>query len=152
MNHLLLVVLAVGLSFAPVPTSTETDPEAAAIRAVALDFIDGFYTADGARVEHAVHSELVRRIVTTDPKTAKSTLEQMSAMTLIQRTRGVGKTFPKNRRQEDVTILDRFQDTAMVKIVATGWIDYLQMAKFDGEWKIINELWVRKPKPEEKTP
>jgi hypothetical protein len=27
----------------------------------------------------------------------------------------------------------------MVKIVAADWLDYLQMAKFDGKWKIIME-------------
>jgi len=147
---LLLLVLAVAFSFASVPAATEADSEAPAIRAAALDYIDGFYTGDAARMERAVHPELAKRIVTTDPKTGKSTLGQMSAMTLVQRTRsGMGKRIPENRRQEDVTILDRFQDTSVVKIVASDWIDYLQMAKFDGEWKIINVLWAFKPKPDE---
>jgi Putative lumazine-binding len=104
-------------------------------------------------MERAVHPELAKRIVTTDPKTGKSTLGQMSAMTLVQRTRnGSGLKIPANRRQEEVTILDRFEDTANVKIVATDWIDYLQMAKFDGDWKIINVLWALKPKPAESAP
>lgn len=121
------------------------DPEEAAIRATALDYIDGFYTGDGARMERALHPELAKRIVTTDPKTGKSALEQMSAMTLVQRTRsGIGK-IPENRRQHDVTILDRFEETAVVKLVATEWVDYLQMAKYDGQWKIVNVLWVWKP-------
>jgi hypothetical protein len=72
---------------------------------------------------------------------------------LAQRTRnGIGLKIPANRRQEEVTILDRFEDTANVKIVAADWIDYLQMAKFDGDWKIINVLWALKPKPAESAP
>jgi hypothetical protein len=35
----------------------------------------------------------------------------------------------------------------VVKIVASDWVDYLQVAKFNGEWKIINVLWELKPKP-----
>jgi hypothetical protein len=148
-KHLLLLVLAVGFSFARVAAAGEADPEAAAIRATALDYIDGFYTGDGARMERAVHSELAKRIVTTDPKTGKSTLGQMSAMTLVQRTRsGSGKRFSENQRQHDVTILDRFENAAVVKIVAAEWIGYLELAKVDGEWKIINVLWELKPKPE----
>ena len=121
------------------------DPDEAAIRGTALDYIDGFYTGDGARMERALHPELAKRIVTTDAKTDKSKLEQMSAMTLVQLTRtGIGK-LPEERRQHDVTILDRFEETAVVKLVATEWVDYLQMAKYDGQWKIVNVLWVWKP-------
>lgn len=32
-----------------------------------------------------------------------------------------------------------------VKIIAITWIDYLHVAKVDGEWKIINVLWAMKP-------
>lgn len=121
------------------------DPDEAAIRGTALDYIDGFYTGDGARMERALHPELAKRIVTTDAKTGKSKLEQMSAMTLVQLTRtGIGK-LPEERRQHDVTILDRFEETAVVKLVATEWVDYLHMAKYDGQWKIVNVLWVWKP-------
>lgn len=26
-----------------------------------------------------------------------------------------------------------------------GWVDYLQLAKVDGRWVIVNVLWERKP-------
>jgi hypothetical protein len=31
-----------------------------------------------------------------------------------------------------------------VKIVANDWIDYLQVAKVDGRWMIVNVLWEMK--------
>jgi hypothetical protein len=37
--------------------------------------------------------------------------------------------------------------TVVVKIVVFSWIDYLEMADFNGEWKIIDVLWELKPKP-----
>ena len=145
MQTFLLLVLVAGSTNADRETDMEK-AENAAITATALDYIDGFYTGDGARMESALHPELAKRIVTTDANTGKSTLGQMSAMTLVQRTRsGVGKRFAENQRQHDVTILDRFEETAIVKIVATEWVDYLEMAKFDGKWKIINVLWALKP-------
>jgi hypothetical protein len=138
--------LGVGDPQGPAPTDADTD---AAIRAIALDYIDGFYTGDAARMERALHPELAKRMVSTDPKTRASTLNQMSAMTLVERTReGIGKRFAENQRRHDVTILDRFQNVAVVKIVAAEWIDYLQVAKFDGKWKIINVLWEVKQKAE----
>ena len=98
-------------------------------------------------MERALHSELAKRMVSTDAMTGRSLLNQMSAMTLVQRTReGIGKKIPEDRQLKEVTILDRFNNAAVVKVVASDWIDYLEVAKFNGEWKIINVLWELKQK------
>ncbi len=96
--------------------------------------------------EKALHPDLAKRIVRTNPQNGKSSLGQMSAMTLVQVTRaGGGKDTPKDKQQKDVTILDVFENAASVKIVASDWIDYLHMAKFNGHWVIVNVLWELKP-------
>ena len=70
----------------------------------------------------------------------------MGAMTLVQFTRGGGgKTTPKEQQQKDVTILDVFENTASVKAVMSGWIDYMHMARYNGRWVIVNVLWELKP-------
>jgi hypothetical protein len=70
----------------------------------------------------------------------------MSAMSLVQGTRArASRPTPKDQRQNDVTVLDVFGNTASVKIVATDWIDYLHVAKFNGRWVIVNVLWELKP-------
>src|SRR5579859_6208732 len=116
--------------------------DAAAIKKPALDYIEGWYEGDAARMESALHPELAKRIVIVDQQTGHSRLDSMSAMTLVQRTRsGGGSKTPKEKQQKDVTILDRFNNAAMVKVVASDWVDYLQEAKINGEWKIINVLW-----------
>jgi hypothetical protein len=98
-------------------------------------------------MERALHPELAKRIVMTDSATGNSRLDSMGAMTLVQRVRaGGGRKTPKEAQLKDVTILDRFQNAAVVKVVASNWIDYLQVAKFNGDWKIINVLWELKPK------
>jgi len=51
----------------------------------------------------------------------------------------------KEQQQKDIAILDRFNNAAVVKVVAAGWIDYLEEVKLDGQWKIINVLWELKP-------
>lgn len=118
-----------------------------AIRQTALDYIEGWYEGDAARMERALHPELAKRMVSAD-STGHSRLNQMSALTLVQRTQaGGGTKIPKEQQQKDVTILDRFQNAAVVKVVASGWVDYLEVVKFDGEWKIINVLWELKAQP-----
>lgn len=139
--------LALLLAVAPLLAQPATDPEAAAIRQTALDYIEGWYEADASRMERALHPELAKRIVMTDSATGHSRLDSMGAMTLVQRVRaGGGRKTPKDAQMKDVTILDRFQNAAVVKVVASNWIDYLQVAKFNGDWRIINVLWELKPK------
>ncbi|MCG8420043.1 MAG: nuclear transport factor 2 family protein [Proteobacteria bacterium] len=122
------------------------DSDRAAIRQAALDYAEGWYQGDAARMERALHPDLAKRTIKTDPKSGWTRLDQMSALSLINATRaGYGKKTPKAERIKTVTILDRFHDTASVKLVMRDWIDYLHVVKWRGQWKIVNVLWLRKP-------
>jgi hypothetical protein len=132
------------LLLAPAPAAPNSDE--AAIHKAALDYIEGWYAGDAARMERSLHPELAKRIVKTDAATGASALESMSALTLIQATRkGWGKSTVGDRQEKAVTILDVFGGAATVKLVAADWIDYLHLSKVDGEWKIVNVLWELKP-------
>jgi hypothetical protein len=125
----------------------QTAADSAGIRAAALDYIEGWYTADASRMTRALHPELAKRIVETDPKAKKSVLGQMGAKELIGYTReGGGKDTPAQRRQADVSILDIYQGAASAKVIATDWIDYLHLARWNGRWVIVNVLWEFKPR------
>jgi hypothetical protein len=128
--------------------TTVSDADKAAITQTALDYLEGWYAADGERMERALHPELAKRIVRTNPQ-GQSRLDQMGAMTLVQYTRrGGGKSTPKDQQQKDITILDVFGNAATVKAVARDWVDYLHIAKSEGRWVIVNVLWEMKPKKE----
>jgi hypothetical protein len=131
----------------PLLGQTNTSKDDEAITKTALDYIEGWYAGDAPRMEHALHPELAKRMISTDSSSGRSQFNHMGAMTLVQRTReGIGKKIPPDRQLKDVTILDRFGNAAVVKIVASDWVDYLEVAKFNGDWKIINVLWELKPK------
>ena len=126
------------------PSAKQDD--AAAIRQTALDYIEGWYEGNAERMERALHPELAKRIVQTNPANGRSSLGQQSALTLVQNTRArAGRATPKEQQQKDVTILDVFEGAASVKIVAGEWIDYLHVGKFNGRWVIVNVLWELKP-------
>src|SRR5262245_21006221 len=127
-------------------TTTVSAADQAAIKQTALDYIEGWYEGDVERMERALHPELAKRIVRTNPQNGQSRLDQMSAMTLVLGVRrGGGKNTPQEKRQKDVTILDVYQNAASAKIVAGDWVDYLNLAKFNGRWVIVNVLWELKP-------
>lgn len=120
--------------------------DSAGIRQAALDYIEGYYEGDGARMERAVHPELAKRIVRTNEQ-GRSQLGQMSAFTLIMGTRnGGGRDTPVANRRKDVRILDIYQNAASAKIDASDWVDYLHLAKWNGRWVIVNVLWELHPR------
>ena len=143
---LLSVSLLLTLASAARAQTTAPNADAAAIRQTALDYIEGWYEGNAERMERALHPELAKRIVRTNPQNNQSRLDQMGAMSLVQGTRrGGGRNTPKERQQKDVTILDVYESAASVKVIASDWIDYLHVAKFNGRWVIVNVLWELKP-------
>jgi Putative lumazine-binding len=138
---ILFVILAGCVAGAQAQTS---DADKEAIKQTALDYIEGWYEGNAERMERALHPELAKRIVRTQGE--RSRLDSMGAMTLVQYTRsGGGKNTPRDKQQKDVTILDVFENAGCVKVVATNWVDYLQVAKYNGRWVIVNVLWELKP-------
>ena len=149
---LFVLALVLTLAFqdsAPALDATAADLEG--IEAVALDYIDGYYTGDSDRMKSALHPELAKRIVAKDPKTGESKLINMDAQQLVEVTAsGGGQHYLAEQRLNDVEILDVYGDVASVKITAAEWIDYMHVAKIDGEWKIINVLWEVTPEVKQK--
>jgi hypothetical protein len=150
MTRVLSLIAIVLLTCGAAAAQAAAPDENAAITKTALNYIEGWYAADADRMESSLHPDLAKRMIYTDPKTGRSQFNHMSAMALVQGTRrGGGKQTPTERQMKEITILDRFNNAAIVKVVASDWIDYLSVAKFNGEWKIINVLWELKPKPAE---
>jgi hypothetical protein len=143
---LALLALALALATAAGAAPAQTAADSAAIRATAFDYVEGWYTADAARMERALHPELAKRIVNRNPQNGRTSLGQQSAMTLVQGTRnGGGKDTPVELMEKTVRILDIFENAASVRATMSGWVDYMHLAKWNGRWVIVNVLWELKP-------
>jgi hypothetical protein len=124
----------------------QTAADSTAIRATALNYVEGWYEGNAERMARALHPELVKRIVVRDTTTGRTMVQGMGTSVLVNSTRhGYGKETPRERQQKDVSVLDVFGNAASVKAVMADWIDYMHMAKVDGRWVIVNVLWERKP-------
>jgi hypothetical protein len=128
-----------------VAASAQTAADTTAIRETALNYVEGWYESNPGRMAKALHPELAKRIVFSDTS-GNQWLGNMGATQLIQNTRRGGKDTPKEQQQKDVVILDIYENTASVKAIMSGWIDYMHMAKWKGDWKIVNVLWELKPR------
>ena len=129
----------------PSTSDGQSAADSAAVRGTALDYIEGWYTANAERMEHALHPDLAKRIINTNQR-GRNVLGHQSAMTLVQNTRsGGGRETPVADQRKDVRILDIFGNTASVRIDAGSWVDYLHIARWNGRWVIINVLWEMRP-------
>jgi hypothetical protein len=122
------------------PAGNQTPDDRAAIRQAALDYVEGWYDGDGARMERALHKELTKRIIRTVDGTEEFT--SLTKREMVEMTRqGGGKDRSRNTRNIKVEILDVYRDIASVRTECADYVDYLQLAKSQGQWKIVNVLW-----------
>ncbi len=114
-----------------------------AIVNTALDYVDGYYHADAARMEKALHPMLAKRAY-VPTKEGKMRYHELSALALVQGTRNASNYLKDRDRttlKRAIHILDINRETATVKAYMEEWIDYMHLVKVEGEWKIINVLW-----------
>ena len=146
MRRSLLALAALALVPAALRAQAPTTADSAAIRRAALDYAQSWYAGDSAQMRRALHAGLAKRIVRPEPG-APGALDEMTADELVAAAgRGHGKGTPAANRRADVRILDVFEGIASVRTDMHGWVDYMQLARVDGQWRIVNVLWAMRPR------
>ncbi|WP_298546358.1 nuclear transport factor 2 family protein [uncultured Aquimarina sp.] len=121
----------------------QTKQDSLDIRQVALDYIESQHNVKPEQFERAAHPRMVKRTFWTNKNTGKEYLRETftDAMILLSETYNLnGDKFPKNPKKE-VIILDIYDKTASVKLIADDWIDYMHIVKLNGKWQLVNVLW-----------
>ena len=117
------------------------DSDYRAIYQAAADYYGGWYQANVDRIAHSLHPGLAKRAIRKDG-TGKEYLHHLNKEQMLEKTEeGGGSDTPKELQTYQITILDRYEEIAAVKVVANEYIDYLHIAKQDGQWLIVNALW-----------
>jgi hypothetical protein len=126
-----------------VAANKDLSADSAAIKKAALDYVGGYFNGDAKRIGQAVDPELVKRIVYKD--SSGDAIQDMGAtmLMLAATKRKKNDPEPSTPFTATVTIYDIYNDNATIKIVTNKFkfIDYAQLAKVNGSWKIINVLW-----------
>ena len=111
------------------------------VRAAASDYIEGWFDGDAARMERALHPELVKRcrgIEGDDP----DALETLSATEMIDATAdGEGQREDAPDRQIEIKIEYLSGDIASVTCRCHVFVDLLQLIRMPEGWRIVNAVW-----------
>jgi len=136
---MIMAMLAVNVSYSQ---NTPASPEdTAAIIRTSLDYIDGYYSGDAARVERAIHPDLNKATPRDLPQTGRTALTYTTWSALVEFTRAKIGALDDTARHINVIILNTENDVSNVKIISANFTDYIQVVKLDGEWKILNVIF-----------
>lgn len=131
-----------GYVYAPEAKIDAEDMEA--IKRVARDYWEAWYTGDPERMGRCLHPEwncqgLVHRVV--DERTDYIAPELITRSEQIQLTAaGLGVIDPEEWIVE-IDVLAATHHLAAVKTVGKGMIDILNLMKFPEGWRVIQTIW-----------
>jgi hypothetical protein len=112
--------------------------EEEAISAAVLDYFEGWFDGDEARMTAALHPALAKRSLRDDGET----LDEDTASSMIEATaRGLGKARGSGRREIDVRVIEAYDSIATVVVHSNVYREYLHLVRTRGGWKIANALW-----------
>ena len=111
-----------------------TKPDEQLIEQVARDYFESWFDGDVARMDRALHSDLVKR--RTGEELGVTTKEQMLELT----RRGEGRQDGVDRRLE-ITVDTVGADVASATVRSATYCEVIQLVRTSDGWRIANALW-----------
>lgn len=114
-----------------------------------LDYVEGFYEGDTAKLIRGIHPEVKKYGYWKEKGSEQYTGEAMSFAEMLEYANRVRtkKRFPKPDAPKKVEVYEVLDQTATGKVTAWWGTDYILLAKYDGQWKIVYVLWQSPPAP-----
>jgi hypothetical protein len=126
----------------PIDRVSTADLQRDAVRRAALDYIEGFYEGDTAKLVRAFRPDMSKYGFWRD-SSGRYEGERMTfaeAIAYGKKVKAQGK--PVNPKWPKEVVIFEVQDqTASAKVTAWWGTDYLLLGKYNGHWMISDVLW-----------
>ena len=119
------------------------DGERPSVEQAVRDLIEGLYTSDVPRIEKVLHPEFRRATPVVMSQTGKTMINRDAAGGIIEAARAKAGALDKEKWNIKIDVLDCMDGLAFTELAVPTGFSYCQLAKIDGQWKIVNLL--RKP-------
>jgi hypothetical protein len=142
-----LAVLLVGL-LAPAGLAAQSADDRHAVERAVLDYVEGFYEGDTAKLVRSVHPEVAKYGYHIPRDSSRYVGEAMPVAEFLAYANGVkarGQPAPAHAPKR-VEVYDVQDQTASAKLTAWWGTDYLLLAKVDGRWMIRHVMWQTPPR------
>jgi hypothetical protein len=136
-------VFVLALSLVSLPAAAQNS-ERAAVHQAALDYVTAVYESRPELIERSVSRDLTKHGFMRQ-KDGSYRRAPMTYQELLQVAREWNKDRKQNVSIKEVTVGEVFDQTATATVRASWGIDFMQLAKIDGRWQILNIVWQSHP-------
>ena len=145
MKNLIFILYLVGAGYYPVNAQSA---DRRAVYDASMDYIDAFYKSEPFRLERSVFRDVIRRgFYWKGLDSAYSDMRSMSYDQMVQFSKDWNKSnWLPDDAVKKVDVLDVQDQTAISKITVYWGTEYLELARIDKNWKIINIIWQSSPR------
>lgn len=143
MRRIVLGAFAAMALTLPTANAQNRATEIDAVRRAVLDYVEGFYEGDTAKLVRALRPEMYKFGFWRGSDTSAYRGSQMTyaqALAYANRVKAQNTQAPASA-PKGVQVLDVMDQTASAKLTAQWGIDYLLLARYDGRWMITHVLW-----------
>ena len=134
-------------AFGPLAAQHGGGGDRAGVERAALDYLEGFYEGSTEKIERGVHTDVLKfgfYRESADEEYERSPMSFQEMLDFATNVKESGR-HPGPDAPKKVEILDVLDQTAVAKVYAWWGSDYLTMANYEGEWKIVQVLWQSPP-------
>ena len=118
-----------------------------AVTATLMDYFEGWFGGDAARMQSALHPELAKRGV--GEGTGGPLIDSMTAQQMVGWTRdGEGIRQRPTKLTIAVEVVDVCRQIATAVVRSTVYVEYAHLMRTLDGWKIVNTIYVRTPPPD----
>lgn len=119
---------------------TVSDDDAAAIQSCLLDYFEGWFDGDAARMDRALHPGLAKHALNQDA--ARSMLDLTTKDDMVEATRqGRGRARDLPDRAIRIEIASVSGDMASAIVHSAVYTEYALLARTGEGWRIMSTLW-----------
>ena len=107
-----------------------------------LDYFEGWFDGDVARMDRALHRELAKRSLgQVDPESPELRTVTKERMVVLAAEGEGRRDDPGGDRRIDVEVVVLQGNIASVVVRSAVYREYLHLVRADQGWKIVNALW-----------
>lgn len=136
-----LITIAIFLAFT-LSLNAQTNQDSIELLKIASLYSQAWYEGDSLKMSKVLHPELIKRSVLNYEHTGNDIINDLSYNIMMQYTiAGYGKNTPKEKQNDKIELLDIFENIASVRVESTDYVEYIQLVKYNDEWKALNIIW-----------
>jgi len=109
------------------------------IKLAITNMYEGIFTGDASKIDKSVHTEFNGVSITVIPN-SKPFIAKNGFSIIKEVAQSKMQLLDKDKWNLQINVLDIMDEIAAVEINLQSGINYIQIAKMDGQWKIINSL------------